>query len=392
MKWFSSLALQSGVDEAVDMLSLPIADRLGEEPDLLVLFAAPNYRESFAELTGKLQARFPKAALVGCSAGGVIGAGREVERQAAISLVGAKLPGVTVKPFHVPPRGVPAAEAGADAWHRLLGVAPDADPQFVVLTDPFTCDAERLLRGLDGAYPGAGKVGGVASGGRQPGQAALFCGGKVVSGGAVGVSLAGDLRLETVVAQGCRPIGHPMFATRVQRNLVYQLDGRPATAVLEELFGTLPEADKKLVRQSVFLGIVMNDGNNEYRQGDFLVRNIVGADPDAGAIAVGAVLDDNAVVQFHVRDARTSAADLDDLLERVRAGDAPAPDGALLFSCVGRGAGLYGRPNHDLELFQERLGPVPVGGFFCNGEIGPVHGRTFLHGYTSCFGLFRPKR
>ena len=174
MRWFSTLALRSGVDEAIDVLSLPLADQLRGDPDLLVAFVAPNYREQFAELAEKLQARFPKAVLLGCSAGGVIGAGREVEREAAISLVGAVLPGVKVTPFHVPPRGCPAPDAGADAWHKLLGVKPEEDPQFIVLTDPFTCDAERLCTGLDTAYPGAEKVGGIASGGRQPGQAALF--------------------------------------------------------------------------------------------------------------------------------------------------------------------------------------------------------------------------
>lgn len=391
MKWFSTLALRSGVDEAVDVLSVPLADQLGDDPDLLVVFAAPTYREHFADLAEKLHDRFPSAALIGCSAGGVIGAGREVERQPAISLVGATLPGVTVTPFHVPPRNIPAADADLAEWERALGVAPAAEPQLVLLTDPFTCDVDRLLRGLDTHYPRAGKVGGVASGGREPGQSTLFYEGRVVPGGAVGVALCGDVSLETVVAQGCRPIGNPMFATRVQRNVIYQLDGRPATAVVEELFASLSEEDRALVRQSLFLGIVMADGYAEYRHGDFLVRNIVGADPDAGAIAVGAVVDENAVVQFHVRDARTSAEDLDNLLGRVGDGDDPAK-GALMFSCVGRGAGLYGRPNHDLDALQARLGPIPVGGFFCNGEIGPVHGKTFLHGYTSCFGLFRPKR
>lgn len=393
VKWFSTIALKSGVDEAVDVLSLPMAERLGEDPDLLVAFVAPTYRDRWPDLAGKLLARFPAAALVGCTAGGVIGAGREIERQAAISLTGAVLPGVDVTPFQVSPRAVPPADSGPAAWHQALGVAPARDPSFVVLTDPFTCDTERLLAGLDAAYPGSVKVGGLASGGRQPGQAALFLRDRVLGGGVAGVALSGDLVVETVVAQGCRPIGNPMFVTRAQRNVIYQLDGRPATAVLEELFAAISDEDRALVRQALFLGIVMSDGRSQYGPGDFLVRNVVGADPDAGAIAVGAVVEQNEVVQFHVRDARTSAADLTGLLSRVRegAGGVP-PEGALQFSCVGRGAGLYGRPNHDVESLQEELGPVPVGGFFCNGEIGPVQGRTFLHGYTSSFALFRSRR
>ena len=392
MKWFSTIAVRSGVDEAVDVLSLPLADRLGDDPDLLIAFVSPTYRDRYEELAAKLHARFPNAALVGCSAGGVIGAGREIERQAAISLTGAVLPGVDVTPFHVAPRAFPAAESGPEDWVHATGVEPDRNPSFVLLTDPFTCDAERLLRGLDGAYPESVKVGGVASGGRQPGQSALFFGERVLPGGVVGVALSGDLLVETVVAQGCRPIGTQMFVTRAQRNLIYQLDGRSATAVLEELFTSLSEEDRALMRQSLFLGIVMSDGRAVYGPGDFLVRNLVGADPDAGAIAVGAIVEQNEVVQFHVRDARTSASDLSGLLSRSReASGGKAPDGALLFSCLGRGAGLYGRPNHDIEAFQEEIGPVPVGGFFCNGEIGPVQGRTFLHGYTSSFALFRSR-
>jgi small ligand-binding sensory domain FIST len=200
--------------------------------------------------------------------------------------------------------------------------------------------------------------------------------------------LSGDVAVDTVVAQGCRPIGDPMFVTRSERNVIHELDGRRAAVVLQDLFARAPAEDKALFRSSLFLGVVMREDCQEYGHGDFLIRNVLGVDPRSASIVVGAAVRDSMVVQFHLRDARTSSEDLRALLSRYEG----RPAGALLFSCLGRGRGLYGTPDHDSALFAERVGPVPLGGFFCNGEIGPVHGTTFLHGYTSAFGLFRPRR
>jgi len=191
------------------------------------------------------------------------------------------------------------------------------------------------------------------------------------------------------VAQGCRPIGEPMFVTRCRDNLLLALDGRPPREVLQGLHSRLAGRDRQLIRESLFLGVAMRDAASEYRQGDFLIRNVMGIDPSSGALAVGASLRENEIVQFHLRDARTSAEDLDCLLSRHQ--QEPRALGSFLFSCLGRGLHLYGRPNHDADAFRRHLGEVPLGGFFCNGEIGPVQGTTFLHGYTSSFGLFRPR-
>jgi small ligand-binding sensory domain FIST len=183
-----------------------------------------------------------------------------------------------------------------------------------------------------------------------------------------------------------------MFVTRGLRNVVFELDGAPVLEVLESLYESLDVDDQALFRQALFVGVVMDREREVYRQGDFLIRNLFGIDAKTGGLAVGTLLEPNQVLQFHVRDARTSAEDLEAMLDRHRADSAlHRPSGALLFSCLGRGAGLYGEPDHDTRAFLSRVGPVPVGGFFCNGEIGPVRGRTFVHGYTSAFGLFRPR-
>src|SRR5690606_24921692 len=177
--------------------------------------------------------------------------------------------------------------------------------------------------------------------------------------------------------------------TRVEGNVIFELDGEPALEVLETLYNQLSPADQDLFRHSLFMGLVMDRARQEYRQGDFLIRNIVGVVPQMGALAVAGEIADRQVVQFHLRDAGTSAADL---MSMLASHDGEAPAGALMFSCVGRGSGLYGRANHDSDMFHAHFSDVALGGFFCNGEIGPVGERTFLHGYTSSFGLFSPRR
>lgn len=390
MKWASSLSTARSSVAALDETTAALRTQLeGDPPHLLLLFVSSHHAMAWTSIAEMLRDRFPTSLLLGCSAGGVIGAGREVERTAALSLTAAVLPGVELHPFHVDAAELRGAD-GPGAWRDAVGLPDDGrDASFIVLSDPLTFDAEQLVRGLDAAYPGAVKVGGLASGGntRRPGAHALFLGAHH-PGGAVGIAMRGDVHVDTIVAQGCRAIGNPMFVTRASRNFIFQLDGRPAVQAIEELFSSLDPADQALFRESLFLGISMRDDRSEYRQGDFLVRNVLGVDTNAGALGIAAVVEEQAVVQFHVRDARTSAEDLDALL--VRAESAP-PAGALLFSCLGRGEGLYGKPDHDTTAFKRHVGPVPIGGFFCNGEIGPVQGKTFLHGYTSCFGLFRPR-
>jgi small ligand-binding sensory domain FIST len=201
--------------------------------------------------------------------------------------------------------------------------------------------------------------------------------------------MTGDIAVDTIVAQGCRPIGEPMPITRADGHIVRELGGKEPVAVMRALYESLAQRDRELFRHSLFVGLEMEEGNIEFR-GDFLVRNIIGVDPNTGALAVAAEVRPWQVIQFLLRDAATAEHDLTALLERYRQKQ-PTPAGALLFSCLGRGMHLFGRPDHDTDLFRERVGAVPLGGFFCNGEIGPVGSHTFLHGYTSAFGLFRQK-
>ncbi len=376
MRWASAIATTNLEAAAAETLASVARDLAGHRADLVLIFVTDHYASGFAQLVGLVSKRFPGAVIAGCTAGGAIGGGVEVEHRAALSVVAASLPGVTVRGLHLPP--------DPDAWPD-----PDGDATAVlVLPCPLSSPVERLLAWTDDHWPHAVKLGGLASGGmtaRGPAGNALFLGETRHREGAVVVTFDGDVAVDTIVAQGCRPIGPPMKVTKGLGNVVLELDGMPALRALEEVHARLEPEDKALCRHSLFVGMVPGPAPSALRRRDILIRNLMGCDRAAGALAIGGPVHVGQVMQFHLRDASTSVQDLAELLAEPQA---PA-SGALLFSCVGRGELLYGRPNHDSEAFRRAVGPIPLGGFFCNGEVGPIGGKTFLHGYTSAFGLFR---
>ncbi|MBA3390229.1 MAG: FIST C-terminal domain-containing protein [Rubrobacter sp.] len=393
MKWAAAISRNTSIEVAIQECSESVRRDLGPgEVSLAVLFVTPHFAAYYPRICGLISDLLGPETIIGCSGGGVIGGGEEVEHSPALSLVAARLPAVGVKPFRVD-GPLPDLDGPPDAWEALIGVSAGEEPQFILLADPFSVRAEALLSGLDYAFPASPKIGGLASGASSPGLNALFLDGELFDGGAVGVALTGDIAVDTVVAQGCRPVGDLMRVTSCEENMLHELDHRPAFEVLQELFASFDERDRGLAQTSLFAGILMDELTEEPRVGDFLIRNLIGADPRRGAIAVGENLQEGMRLRFHLRDAETSAEDLHAMLTGYEKtiSDNGSPTGALLFSCVGRGEYLYGRPNFDTGIFQDHLGGVPVGGFFCNGEIGPVAGTTFLHGYTSSFGLFRPR-
>jgi small ligand-binding sensory domain FIST len=341
--------------------------------------------------------------LIGCSGGGVIGTTvggetQELEAEPAISLTLAHLPGVKVQVFHVVAEELPDLDSSPDAWVDLIGVPASPTPQFILLSSSFASGINDLLQGLDFAYPGSVIVGGQASGGGMGGRVALFCndteGEKCQSlyrEGTVGIALTGNIVLETIVAQGCRPIGKPLQVTKADRNIILELDEQVPLVVLRDLIASLSEQERTLAQHSLFVGVAMDEFKLALQQGDFLIRGILGVDPAAGAIAIGDRVRPGQRLQFHLRDAQASAEDLELLLQsyQTQRESEPSAVAALMFACLGRGEGLYGKPNFDSELFRRYLSDIPVAGFFCGGEIGPVAGRTFLHAYTSAFGICR---
>ena len=354
-----------------------------------MVFISPDYQADFDRVPELVRQIFDSVVVLGCSGGGIIGNGQEVEQRPAVSITAASLPGVEIVEFHLDGDQLPDLDAAPQKWEEALQVSPETSPQFVMLADPYSFPVQNLILGLDYAYSRSAKIGGLASGAQQQGGNALFCGDRVYRSGAVGVALHGNITVDTVVAQGCRPVGQPMRITQSRRNVLAELDGQPPMTVLKEIFQNSDDRDRELMRTSLFLGVVMDEFLDAPKQGDFLIRNVVGMDDRTGVLAIGELLKEGQMVQFHLRDAQTSTDDLIQVLERYAVDNREnQAQGALLFSCLGRGQYLYGRPNHDTEVFQNKLGSVPIGGFFCNGEIGPIGETNFLHGYTASLALF----
>lgn len=364
----------------------------GADPDLVIGFVSSDFMDEFGDIPQLVSEQLKCKKFIGCSAGGLIGGGFEVEREKGIAIAAAILPEVDITLFHLEDSDLPDLDSAPSAWEKAVGVEYAQSPHFILLPDPFSFKVDTLMQGLDYAFAKSIKLGGLASGGNRSGMNALFCGDQVYRSGAVGAALSGNIVLDSVVAQGCRPIGHPMRVTKCLDNFLIELDGEPAVHQLKEAIMKLSPADQKLAYNSLFLGVVMDEFKDDFKGGDFLIRNIIGIEQKSGALMVGEILRNERTVQFHLRDATTSAEDLRLMLKQYSKDQSNGDiAGALLFSCLGRGKHLYGESNHDSDCFRELLGDVPLGGFFCNGEIGPVGGTTFLHGYTSSFGIFREK-
>lgn len=406
MKWANALSMRPSLEAAVDEVTQQAQQALGASADLGLVFISATFASEYPRLLPLLQERLPVPHLIGCSGGGVVGCNpkegtEEIEGEPALSLTLAHLPGVSIQTFHLSTEDLPDLDSSPDAWVELIKVAIADQPQFIILADPIPTKINDLLQGLDFAYPDSVKVGGLASGGAA--SSGLFRQ-QLHREGIVGVALSGNIALEAIVAQGCRPIGQPYRITQSERNILLKLEKQASTSlsgglsstqtpleVLQDLIQELSEQDQRLAQNSLFIGVVRNEFKQDLEHGDFLIRGLLGLDPRVGAIAIADSVRPGQRIQFHLRDAQTSAEDLATLLERYQntsqAKDSPA--GALMFSCLGRGQGLYGQPNFDSQLFHRYLN-IPLSGFFCNGEIGPVGGTTCLHGYTSAFGIFRP--
>jgi len=392
LQWSSAVSDSPSFTEAISQASEQILANLdGQHPDLAVVFISSHHMPSYVVAPELLAEKLGAKVLIGCSAAGVIGGGQEVERRPGIAISAAILPGVGLSPFHLNQDELPSQDAGPEEWQALLGIRAEDCPAIMLLPDPFTLRSDHLLAGLDFAYPSTVKIGGLASGGGQPGANALFINERSVRSGAVGVAFTGDLEVETIVAQGCRPIGEPLVVTESEINVISKLGDQTPLEVLRDLFEAAETREKRLIRRSLQIGIIMDRLAQNSSEGEFLIRNVLGADEEDGTLAVGELVQEGQVVQFFVRDAQAADEDLrmmlKEYIENLDEGDIPAS--ALLFSCIGRGQYLYGSPDHDTSVFTDIVADIPITGFFSNGEIGPLGDQTFLHGYSASFALFK---
>ena len=362
---------------------------IGEEPvDLAVLFASAEYAPGFSEMTAQAQQALKARVLIGCSGQGIIGPSKEVEGEPALSILALSLPEAVLTPLHLTQGDLEACESAEDT-RRLTEVPQGEARAWFLFADPFTIDAERLLDTFSAAYPGTPLMGGMASGNPQVRRTQLFLNGQVLEDGAVALALGGPVSIRSIVSQGCNPIGRPWTITGAEGQIIASIAGRPALDVLMETLNELPSDQQQRAQSNLLVGLAMDEYRDDFGRGDFLIRNLLGADRERGAIAVSASPREGQTIQFQVRDAAAADEDLRLLLEAEKATlQGEESLAALLWSCNGRGVGLFGGPDHDAKAVAEILGSIPLAGFFCNGEIGPVGSKNFLHGFTASMALF----
>ncbi len=356
-----------------------------------LVFMAPRFFSQARQTLEILRVHAQIPLLVGCSSQTLIAGEQEVEENPGVSLALYSLPGADLKACHITQQQVEAAD-GQGFWWRETGLKPDQTNGWLVFVDPFQLDSEDWLRTWNDAYAPLPVFGGLASGEFTEQVTQLYLNGEVFEAGAVALSVGGDVKLVGVTSQGCTPIGETWTLTKVDQNLIHEIGNRPAYEVLAETFNGLTSEEQKTARGNLFIGLVVNEYLDEFHRGDFLIRNLLGADPKSGSIAVAALPRLGQTLQFQRRSAAAATEDMNELLTRARGKLADITVyGGCLCSCNGRGKGLFGRPNHDAEMVQQQLGPLGLAGFFCNGEIGPVGQKNFLHGYTASLALFVKK-
>jgi len=356
-----------------------------------LVFMSPKFfpqAEQVLEIL-RLHAQIPL--LAGCSGGGLVANSEELESAGGLVLALYSLPGAKLKGVRFTQEQVEAAD-GENYWPVENGLTKEQVNGWLAFIDPFHLDAESWLRSWNKNYSGTPVFGGLASGNFPEPLAQVYLDGEVFEDGGVAIAVGGEVALAGVISQGCTPIGEAWTLTRVEQNLIRNIANRPAYAVLSETVQNLPPEEQRKVQGNLHIGLVVNEYLDEFHRGDFLVRNLLGGDPNSGVLQVGALPRMGQTIQFQRRDAAAAAEDLAELLadEKTRLAGTEIYGGCL-FCCNGRGKNLFGRPSHDSELVQTHFGPTGIAGFFCNGEIGPIGDKNFLHGFTASLALFVKK-
>lgn len=392
MPFFASVSTDPNLPAAIDEVCSAVRKTLNGPPHLAVCFISTAYRDLpdpsvAADVASSLCTRLGTTNLIGGSAESIVGNTAELEWQPAVALWTAQFPpSAEITPFALQfeSRGGEGVFAG---WNESLDGPWPRDASVVNLFDPFSFPADVFLERMNADFPGVPVVGGASSGAAAPGETMLFLGERVVKTGLVGVRLSGCGRTRALVSQGCRPIGEPMVITEAERNEIHRLGGRTAFEALDSVFRELPRRDQALVQKGIFLGRVVSEYRESFGLGDFLIRNVVQADPESGTVVAADFFRAGQTVQFHLRDAETAALDLRHHLRAAAADDFDAR-GGLLFTCNGRGTRMFDCENHDLTCLREQFPNIQVAGMFAAGEVGPVAGANFLHGHTASALLF----
>ncbi|MBK7642376.1 MAG: FIST C-terminal domain-containing protein [Planctomycetes bacterium] len=389
----SALSRETDAKAAIEAAARELMHGLrGYKPDLLSVFVSHHHGSAIEHLGQELHHRTGARHVIGCTGESIVGSTVEVEGGPALSLWAGVLPRTEVRPFTVE---VGQTDSGTLAFSALPEVIDRSRASLLLLGDPFAFPASPYLEILNSELPGVECIGGMASGGSGPGQNLVFTEHGIADAAAIGVVIEGEIEVRSIVSQGCRPIGKPWVITACKDNFVLRLGAKKSLEVLMETMSSLSDAERERFSRQPFLGLAIDPRKSVFTRGDFLVRGLMGIDPQQGAIAVGdGSIRVGMTVQFLVRDAQTAGEDLVHLMQERASGATGAPEnqGALLFSCNGRGVRMFGSENHDIGCVQSVFEkPVPAAGFFAAGEIGPVGGHNFVHGFTASVALFRAR-
>lgn len=369
-------------EEAVKRAAEQLREGLGAPANVALAFVTPDYIPHIAEFSDIVRVDGHVMDVVGCTGSGLTSDGIEKEDGEGFSLLAVRSDDTEFLIRELPNEMVDRAD-GPDFWRRNVPAASS----WILVTNPFGFGVDDWLVDWNAAFPGIPTVGGLASGGHEPDQIATFHNGQVIDGGMLVGLAGGSLRIVPLVSQGCRPIGEPLPVTRAEDNVIFALGSRPAYQALESAFQSLTETERSHAQGNLFAGLANNEYVDDFRPGDFMIRNIIGADPDSGAVVIAGIPRVGQTVQYQIRDRESAGADLRRVLQTARSSYG-APLGTLLFCCTGRGADFFGKPNHDAEMMESVLGAHPSAGVFCNGEIGPLGGRNCVHGYTASCAMF----
>lgn len=385
----------------------------GQSPDLALLFLTAPHATRASEMASLVQHVTGSRHVVTCSAHGVIGDSIEIEGAPGVSVMLGSLPGVKLAPFRVEDLPRVPDKPGPD-WHReMLAPAMHVESDHagtLLFCDPYSVPLVRTLPAMSLASKSYPVMGGFASSAKNPGENAVGLGDDIRRSGGIGISLSGDLHLEGVVSQGCKPIGPTMVVTKARDNVIQQLGGKRAVDMLKEVVRDLPVGQRVGLAKGMLLGKVINEYRDRFGQGDFLIRGVHSIDAATGAIVANDFFRVGQTVQIHIRDAETADADLAMLLDAQKL--RPRPEAGLVFTCTSRGRKFFGEPHHDASAIYKAFSPAesgvqqaksgrhidvaqrpfPLAGFFADGEFGPVAEQSYLHTMTTSLALFRSAR
>ena len=388
MQCHVAVSQDANPQQAAQVVSRSVRDAFGERDcDFACVFFSPHFTEDVDSLIEIVHKNLSPKVLLGCMGAGVIGGTQEIEEHPGLVLWGLSHPRMHITTFHLMPKKE-GENFTIEGWPDLP--EEHAGPRtFLLFADPYSTPIDDLFTLVEQHAPGSSVIGGIASGGRKEGESRLILNDQIIESGVVGVAIQGGVELRTVVSQGCQPIGERYVVTKVDRNVIQELGGIPPLERLEATLKALGESERQQAANGLQVGIAMDEHRAEFGQGDFLIRSLLGADKQSGYLAIADFVQEGQTIQFHIRDAYAAGADLTGLLSREQ-GASPnnPPKGALLFSCNGRGQQFFQTPHHDVSAVHQHMGMLPIAGFFAGGEIGPVGGKNFLHGYTASMVLF----